>query len=255
MRNHFTLIADKYRDLRTTDPEPVEFIYRSIKHIPNILAADVGCGDGRYDKLFFDYLGEKLYLYCIDVNEIMLSSLRKYFRKNGISNFSTKVSTAEDILLDSTVLDCVFSFNAIHHFNLIPFLDEVCRVLKKEGLLFIYSRTRTQNSRNIWGKYFPLFNQKEPRLFEPDEFLFYVEGVDDFQLIHEEVFSFERESSIDLLIDLVLNRHYSTFNLYTDEEYDRSLKRFKENLEQHYKNSNEITWTDENIMCVIRKAA
>lgn len=251
--SHFTLIADKYRDLRTTDTEPVEFIYKSIKHIPNILAADVGCGDGRYGKLFFDYLGEKLYLHCLDENELMLLSLKKYFRENDIRNFNSMVSYAEEIPLEDNKLDCVFCFNAVHHFHLILFLYEIYRVLKKGGLLYVYTRTRTQNSRNIWGKYFPLFNKKESSLYELDEFEFYVDKSEHLELIHEEFYKYQRKSSIEDLIDLAFNIHYSTFNLYDAEEFDRSIQKYRENLEKIYNNLNEITWSDENIMYVIKK--
>ncbi len=246
-------IANRYRELRTTDPEPVEFISNWYKNNQQIAAADVGCGDGRYDKLLFDYLGKRLFLYCLDSNEVMLSSLRKYFRTYNIVNFSTKVSPAEEIPLSNNQLDSVFTFNAVHHFNLHKFLDEANRVLKKEGLLFVYTRTRTQNSRNIWGMYFPMFNRKESRLYNPGEFKHKIERFKSFKLIHEESFEYERESTIELLSDLVRSKHYSTFSMYNKEELSWSLRKFQENLRENYNDENEIFWPDQNSMYVMMK--
>jgi ubiquinone/menaquinone biosynthesis C-methylase UbiE len=253
MEQHFTQIANRYKDLRTTDPEPVEFISNWYKNNQQIVAADVGCGDGRYDKLLFEYLGKRLFLYCLDSNEVMLASLRKYFRTYNILNSSTIVSPAEKIPLLNKQLDSIFTFNAVHHFNLFKFLDEANRVLKKEALLFVYTRTRPQNSRNIWGMYFPMFNRKESRLYNPDELKYKIGKFKSFELIHEEYLRYERESTIELLSDLVRSKHYSTFSLYNKEELSWSVQRFQENLRENYNDENKIFWTDENVMYVVRK--
>jgi ubiquinone/menaquinone biosynthesis C-methylase UbiE len=253
MEQHFIQIANRYRDLRTTDSEPVEFISKYYKNNQQIVAADVGCGDGRYYKLLFDYLGKRLFLYCLDSNEVMLASLRKYFRTYNILNSSTIVSPAEKIPLLNKQLDSIFTFNAVHHFNLFKFLDEANRVLKKEALLFVYTRTRPQNSRNIWGMYFPMFNRKESRLYNPDELKYKIGKFKSFELIHEEYFRYERESTIELLSDLVRSKHYSTFSLYNKEELSWSVQRFQENLRENYNDENKIFWTDENLMYVVRK--
>ena len=50
---------------------------------PKIVAADVGCGAGRYDQLLFRFLGEKLFLLCADVNAEMLGELDTYLTDLG----------------------------------------------------------------------------------------------------------------------------------------------------------------------------
>ena len=44
---------------------------------------------------------------------------------------------------------------------LIKFIHKAVEVIKKDGLIFIYTRTRSQNACNIWGQYFPFFCEKE----------------------------------------------------------------------------------------------
>jgi len=51
MHSHFSRLASSYRQVRTTDVEPIPFIGETLKGLPEVKAADVGCGDGRYDIL------------------------------------------------------------------------------------------------------------------------------------------------------------------------------------------------------------
>ena len=90
-------------------------------------------------------------------------------------------------------------------------------------------------------------------MYELDEFEFYVDKSEHLELIHEEFYKYQRKSSLEDLINLAFNIHYSTFNLYDAEEFDRSIQKYRENLEKIYNNLNEITWSDENIMYVIKK--
>ncbi len=172
MRNinqHFSKIAPKYNELRNTDLEPIEYIEKTLKHLTDIEAADVGCGAGRYDISLFQRLQEKLRLHCIDSNQGMLNNLRSYLSANKISKFEIKQAYANKLPIKDRSLNCVFTFNAVHHFKLNEFLAEAIRVIKDEGYLFIYTRLRSQNLRSVWGQHFPLFNEKEDRLYELNE--------------------------------------------------------------------------------------
>ena len=66
----------------------------------------------------------------------------------------------------------------IHRFDIQRFLPEALGCLKNDGHLFIYIRLRNQNSRNIWGEYFPLFAEMEDRLYELDELEEYMQNLD-----------------------------------------------------------------------------
>ena len=146
---HFSRIAHRYRDLRTTDLEPISFLARELSDLPWVEAADVGCGAGRYDLLLHEHLGEKLHLTCADANSDMLNALNIYLKRNGVRKFKTVNASAESLPFSNDALDCVFSFNSVHHFSLQRFLEESARILKKGGYLFIYTRLQGQNGRNI----------------------------------------------------------------------------------------------------------
>ena len=251
--HHFSRVAHKYRSLRTTDPEPILFIKKKLQNLAKIEAADVGCGAGRYDLKLFQYLGNKLHLYCIDVNEKMLKHLARYLRNHKIKKFKTIQTTAKHLLLPENSLNCIFTFNAVHHFNFLKFLKEASRVLKMHGYLFIYTRLRSQNKRNIWGRYFPKFHQKEKRLYELSKIKKALKRIPVLKLESIEYFKYKRESQLKWLIAQAGACHYSTFCFYEKKEFKNALQKFQENIIHRFKNPNKIIWNDESIMLVIRK--
>ena len=253
IHHHFSRIAHKYEDLRTTDQEPILFIKDKLQNPPKIEAADVGCGGGRYDIELFHHLGDKLWLTCIDCNKNMLDELIKNLKEYEIKNFKAIKAPADDLPLATNFLDCMFTFNAIHHFKLLDFLKEVSRVLRDNGYLFIYTRLRSQNKRNIWGRYFPKFNEKENRLYELNELEDILKKIPVLKLESIEHFKYNRITELEWLVTQAKNRHYSTFYLYDEKEFKEALKEFRENIVRHFKNLGRVTWDDENIMFVIRK--
>jgi len=255
MKNLYSSIAHIFRSLRVTDSEPVLYIKDNLGDFNKIIAADVGAGAGRYAKLFFEHFGnDKLFLSCFDTNEFMLKSLSDYLEDNNVSNFITKIATAEEMPINSGELDCIFSFNSIHHFNFYKFFKEAIRVLKDDGKIFIYSRTRKQNESSIWGKYFPLFSKKESRLFEPDEFEFKLGTIPGLELEETKIFSFDRDNTIKELVDRASSRHYSAFFLYEQDEFDYALSKFESNLKDNYSDTESVKWLDEKILYIIKKS-
>jgi ubiquinone/menaquinone biosynthesis C-methylase UbiE len=252
---HFSTIANNYMQLRSTELAPIQFIRNELKNFPWIVGADIGCGCGRYTLKLFQYLDEKLYLYCFDNNKKMLTQLEQRLKQNSIRNFSFQQTTAERIPLSEDSLHSIFTFNAIHHFKIINFLKEAKRTLKRDGLLFIYTRTRKQNNRNIWGKYFPFFCERETRLYNINELSKIIRMVPGFLLNKIKLFKFRKKASLEKLLYLANNHHYSTFCLYHKKEFENALKLFERRIEQKFEDLNNITWYNENIMFVVRASS
>jgi ubiquinone/menaquinone biosynthesis C-methylase UbiE len=254
MYSHFSKVATSYNDIRTTDLDPILFIKDKLNDHHRIEAADIGCGAGRYCLKLFQHLNN-LHLTCIDFNESMLKQTGDCLRGAGITNFKTIKSLAEDIPLANNSMDCIFTFNAIHHFNFVRFMEEMARVLKDGGSIFIYTRLRSQNARNIWGRYFPLFLEKENRLYELDEMEEMIKPIDSLGLESVEVFKYWRSSTLSYLVNQARNNHYSTFSLYQRDEFEAALKGFQENIARNFSSSGKVGWFDENILLVVRKSS
>jgi len=236
MNGHFSRVATLYNDLRTTDLEPITFIKDRLNGKHSIEAADMGCGAGRYCLKFLQHL-DILHLTCIDVNESMLEQTSNYLRAAGITNFKTMRSLAEDVPLADNSMDNIFSFNAIHHFDFIKFIEKSAEVIRGRGCIFIYTRLRGQNEKNIWGKYFPFFLEKENRLYELDKLEGMIKPIESLTIECMKQFKYRRNASLSQLVYLARNGHYSTFSLYQKNEFEAALKGFQKNITRHFSTS------------------
>ena len=253
LMRHFSDVAPSYRGVRTTDVEPVRYIADLLKPYQQIVAADIGCGAGRYEKLLFDHLGEGLFLRCVDASEHMLAELKSYLGERYDEQYDFAVGQADDLPLTDESVDVVLTFNAVHHFPLELFLKETLRVMRPSSHLFIYTRFSSQNARSIWGRYFPQFPEKENRLYELDIMREAVGSVPGLTLERIEPFRYARQSSLNRLVEQARSRHYSTFSLYGAEEFEEALEGFKGDVRGRFENLEAIDWYDENALVVVRK--
>jgi len=251
MSDHFSQVASIYSQIRTIDYKLINYITKKLASMSNIVAADIGCGDGRYSIKLIEKLRNRLSLTCVDNNYEMLQQISKI--SSNFQNLQTRQAFAEKIPFDDNSLDCIFSFNAIHHFKINEFAKECNRVLKNNGLLFIYTRLKEQNESNIWGKFFPDFSKKENRLFDNHSLTERISSQTSLNLKSTESFQHNRSSDIRTLVSKAENKHYSTFSLYTVSELDKSIGKFKQNIYQNFSNPENIQWVDENIMSVFKK--
>ena len=251
-QQRFSEVARKYRNLKTTDSEPLSVIADKLNAFEHVEAVDVGCGAGRYDLLLFKHLGGRLNLTCLDANEEMLANLSEHLSKHRIGNFSAKQSRAETMPFPDNSMDCVFTFNAVHHFDLSRFLNESARVLKSGGYLFVYTRLREQNERNIWGQNFPGFTEKETKLYTLPDVKQAVEATDLLRIETAVFFSYNRLATLEFLKQRAENHHHSTFALYSPEELKQALAGFEVNIKNLFPDPQEVQWFDENVLFVIR---
>jgi len=253
IQHHFSRIADRYRQLRTTDAEPIAFIAKELRELLYVEAVDIGCGAGGYSLFLCKSLGDKLRLTCVDANDSMLKALATYLRAHGMGNFTAINAGAESLPFRSGTLDCVLTFNAVHHFNLLAFLQESARILRHGGYLFIYTRLQEQNRRNIWGQHFPEFCCKETRLYSFNTFVQTVERVPRLQLQSTEYFEYERTFTLEQLVERARAHHYSTFFLYSEQELENAIAVFRRNVEHRYNDVSRVNWSDEHTLFVIRE--
>jgi len=251
MSEHFSQVASIYSQDRTIDYELINYITKKLASMSNIVAADIGCGDGRYSIKLIEKLRNRLSLTCVDNNYEMLQQISKI--SSNFQNLQTKQAFAEKLPFDDNSLDCIFSFNAIHHFKINKFAKECNRVLKNNGLLFIYTRLKEQNESNIWGKFFPDFSKKEDRLFDNHSLTECISSQTGLNLKSIESFQHNRSSDIRTLVSKAENKHYSTFSLYTVSEFEKSLAKFIQNIHQNFSNPENIQWVDGNTMFVFQK--
>ena len=247
---HFAKVAEVYTGVRTTDEEPILYIRDRLAGRAAVVAADVGCGTGRYDLLLLRHI-PGLRLACVDMSREMLTQLSSYLTANGVDGFEVINASIEEMTFDDRSLDCVLTFNAIHHFDFSAFIARAGRAVKEDGLIFVYTRTPEQNAGSIWGQHFPRFCEKEDRLYRLEEMKKWIAEAEGLRLIAAETFRYARTSSLDCLLEQARNRHYSTFSLYTGEEFEEACHGFEDSVRRHFPEPGNIEWHDENTLLQI----
>ncbi len=253
IQGHFAKVAGVYRDIRTTDEKPILYIRNQLANRTVITAADIGCGAGRYDLLLFRHLSN-LHLTCVDISVEMLTELSRYLDRNGIREFETITASVEELVFEDESLDCVFTFNAVHHFDFPLFLAKAGRIIREDGVIFIYTRTPEQNAASVWGQYFPDFCDKETRLYRKEEMERWIAEADQLRMISTKTFRYARTSSLKGLLEQARNRHYSTFSLYSEAEFERACQAFEASVRHQFGDSAEVRWHDQNILLQIGRA-
>jgi ubiquinone/menaquinone biosynthesis C-methylase UbiE len=252
MYYHFQNLSSFYNKLRTTDLEPIIFICKKLQNRSNLKGADIGCGGGRYDLLLLKHL-PKLHLICGDINEAMIKETTSYLEQHGQKNFTTHFIDASNLQLPEGALDFVSSFNAIHHFEPVEFLNQACKALKRGGYAFVYTRLKSQNTHNIWGRFFPGFIEKEDRLYDLSQIEKWSNKIEYLTLKAIHFFRFKRILPLKVLVSQAENKHYSTFSFYTNDEFDKAMKNFKQKIENNFMDIERVQWNDENVMILFYK--
>lgn len=251
MEEHFSAVADKYNDIRSTDREPIEHIRDLFSKYERCVAVDVGCGPGRYALLLLQMMPQ-LHLICLDRNSDMVAKTTRLLRGANIDRFEATIADASNLPLDPNSIDVVFTFNAIHHFAMPAFLQEARKVLKKGGTVAIYTRLPSQNENSIWGKYFPDFNTVEQRLRSLDSIEALIRATPGLALDTIKLFQFDRVSALEALIEKVRMGHYSTFRLYEKERLEECISEFRKSVMHDFSDINQIRWTDGNVFLTIQ---
>jgi SAM-dependent methyltransferase len=242
--DHFERVAAVYESLRTTDEAPVRRIGQLLPDRP-VTGLDIGCGTGRYSRLLRALLPDGSLLLASDVSPAMLAELKAGHHGHALG-VAPLVSAAEQLPVRTASLDLVTAFNCVHHFDLGRFLTAVARALAPGGQLFIYTRTPQQNARTIWGRYFPGFTEHEQRLHNESAFRDAVRRTGGLKVVATQTFRHPRSSTAERLRAQAEGRHYSTFSLYTPEEFRASIATFLARLP-----SPQVSWVDEHLLVVV----
>lgn len=231
------------------DYEPIEYILELIKNQSNVIVCDLGCGTGRYSLPLLKASNNIHKLYGIDVNEKMLrmASRHAILQKLFLSTEWFNASSDKTIIGKENV-DVVTAFNSFHHLPFEQSIKEAYRILKPLGKLVIYSRTKDQESEHIWGKYFPGY-MKYSQVLDRETF----RSIGDNKLfrLHREIdYHYQRKVSFGRIWEQTCNKHYSTLDLYPEEEFGAVLLEFPGIIFREYSDTENIEYQASNTLFV-----
>ncbi len=245
---HFRHVSRRYDALRTFHGSIVDRTVEALELLERpITLVDVGVGTGRYLLPILRQLEQGVPGSVRAVGVDAQSEMLERLAVRATAGCPTAVvADGRGLPLRGGIVDALLCFNAVHHFELQPFCAEAARVLRPGGRLLLYTRTPEQNRCTVWGRLFPLFADKESRLYSAEEIRAALEMSGQFQLLEIATLQHTGRTSAERLHEQAHLQHYSTFNLYTPEEFSRALEVFQHRLESRTDAAGTIEVTDEN---------
>ncbi len=242
-RKHFDRIAKKYDYYRTIDKEPIDFLTETVRGTEQSIC-DLGSGSGRYLISLIKACQSSAVLvkeaYGIDINPNMLETAEK--KMEGLMpSINWVIASADNTGLPAQSISLVTAFNSIHYLPILGTLDEVGRILIADGYFAIYCRVLDQESKHIWGRWFPGYldySQVKTREFMTN-FDSYNQS---FQLIHVQDFTFERKTTLAWICEQTENKYYSTLDRYTLKEFNKAYSEFLDNIRANHTDLDDITY-------------
>ncbi len=67
-------------------------------------------------------------------------------------------------------------------------------------------------------------------------------------MLNIETFIYPRTASLEHLMDLATNRFYSTFDLYTEREFELAIYEFRQRIITNFDDVSCVEWMDANAM-------
>jgi ubiquinone/menaquinone biosynthesis C-methylase UbiE len=108
---------------------------------------DFGCGPGSYLEHASRLVGATGKVYAVDVHPLAVAAVREKISKRNLKNVNPVLATGYPVNIDSHSIDIIYALDMFHHIkDSQPFLEELQRLLKPEGTLFIESGHQRLNA-------------------------------------------------------------------------------------------------------------
>ncbi len=141
----------------------VDLIFPSVDRRTNgfnlsegLTVVDYGCGPGRYTQRFAKLVGERGFVYAVDIHELALENVRRIKRKQGLNNIKPVLAEGYSTNIPDNIADLVFALDMFFGVSEpVKLLKELHRIVKPGGFLIIddghQSRRKTLRKINRSG--------------------------------------------------------------------------------------------------------
>ncbi len=240
-KTDYSNIADKYdknkfRNDIKLDQNLKDSINQADKSKYTVL--DLACGTGLYLKNQIQYFQTgNIVWHGIDASEEMLDKARI-----NVKHVILSKGLAEELPYENETFDYIVNNYSFHHFEQkSKVLDEVKRVLKKNGLFKIHNIAIHDMSKWWIYQYFPSAYFEDLKRFWQKELIFNELTQRDFAVQSKMEYKME-ETNLSVLIDYVYNRDISALTIISNKEYREGLAKIESiiNKDPHSEITNEF---------------
>ncbi len=108
---------------------------------------EVGCGPGFFTIPAAEIVGDKGFIYAIDINPFAIRKVEKKIAKAGVKNVKTMIVDVTETTLKDSSIDIAFFFGVFHSLNSIigRVILEMHRILKDEGIITIQKSGKSKD--------------------------------------------------------------------------------------------------------------
>ena len=249
-------LAAGYDDKRRMDPAEFERLLGLILRYGGVggRALEVGCGTGFYLVPLAQRLPQ-VQCYGIDPADAMLSQAKAKATEEGLDNCLLAKADAHSLPFRKGSFDFVLMSQVLHYFHdLRKVAREVHRASRRGARLLVITTSHPQLRSQVDLAFFPgVVTRDVARLPSIAEIgrLFEGHGFELFAAI--EFASTLRASSADALAEWAARKPWSSYLLFSDEEFSRRLKSFRRNLKKAF-GRGEIAYLVPQTLLFFRKA-
>ncbi len=105
---------------------------------PGFVVIDYGCGPGDYIKPALAAVGEKGKVYAVDIHKLAIKSVKKLIKRKDMHNVIPVLADGYSCSIKDNKADLVYALDMFHMIEDVnPFLYELNRLLKKDGILIL----------------------------------------------------------------------------------------------------------------------
>ena len=109
---------------------------------------EVGCGPGFFTIPSAKIIGEKGFVFAIDINPFAIKKVEKKIKKANVTNVKVMLADVSDTKLQDNSIDVAYFFGVIH--NLIEIIDDVIkemhRIIKPNGTIAIQKGRKSKTN-------------------------------------------------------------------------------------------------------------
>jgi len=251
----YTRISKYYDDTRVPSSHVLEFWLSKIVNLGKVstdsMVLDIGCGTGIYTIPLARKAGV---VFGLDSAREMIKKARM---KEDSQRVEWQIGDAENLPFDSAHFDCAIMTMVIHlMINKKKAIDEVHRVLKKNGTLVILTKSHGQLRRSEIMD-FPKTKQIDLKRFPTIPTLKYMLLSAGFRNARYHVISRGViKVPIEEYLEKIRKKYISTLTLLSEEEFQKGLKIFEKRLREKWvrkDDGNQIVYENEYTLVVGEK--
>lgn len=112
---------------------------------------DIGAGTGLYTQLFAETVGDKGWVYAVDISPAFLEHINGKAAETGLTNVTTVLGHVDSIQLPPNSVDHAFLCDTYHHLEAVePMLASIHRALDSGGRLVVIDFERIPGESREW---------------------------------------------------------------------------------------------------------